>query len=223
MNAGPVLILAPHPDDEVLGCGGTMARLADEGREVHVAIMTAGRPPRFTSEGVAQVRAEAEAAHRLLGVTHTHFGDLPAAQLDQVVHAELNDRIEDIIRLVNPDTMFVPFIGDIHLDHKLIFRSALVAARPRSADYPRRILAYETLSETHWAAPYLDPAFAPNVFIDITNTLERKIAAFRCFASQCRAFPDERSPEALEALARLRGANVHRQAAEAFVLIREVV
>jgi len=221
-NSGPILVVAPHPDDDVLGCGGTMARLADKGQDVHVAIITAGRPPRFGREDVAQVRVEAEAAHRLLGVTQTHFGDFPAAELDRVAHADLNARIEELIRLVKPETVFLPFVGDLHLDHKLVFRSVLVAARPRSADYPRRILAYETLSETGWAAPYLDPAFAPNLFVDIAASLESKIAAFQCFVSQCRAFPDERSPEALRALAQLRGANVHREAAEAFVLLREV-
>lgn len=221
-NSGPVLVIAPHPDDDVLGCGGTMARLAEKGVDVHVAIITTGRPPRFDSDDVVQVRAEAEAAHRMLGVTQTHFGAFPAAELDRVAHADLNARIEELIRSVKPETVFLPFVGDVHLDHKLVFRSVLVAARPRGTDYPRRILAYETLSETNWAAPYLDPAFAPNLFIDIAATLDSKIAAFQCFVSQCRAFPDERSPEALRALAQLRGANVHRDAAEAFVLLREV-
>jgi len=221
-NAGRVLVLAPHPDDEVLGCGGTIARLADQGQEVHVAIMTSGRPPRFAAEGVALVRAEAEAAHRMLGVAETYFGDLPAAELDTVAHADLNAAVSDVVQRVRPDTLFIPFIGDLHLDHKLLFRAALVAARPRGANYPARILAYETLSETNWLAPYLDQSFTPNVYLDISATLDRKIAAFRAFASQCKEFPDERSPEALTALARSRGATVHLMAAEAFVLIREV-
>ena len=221
-DTGRVLVLAPHPDDEVLGCGGTIARLSDEGREVHVAIMTSGRQPRFAAESVAAVRAEAQAAHQLLGVAETHFGDLPAAELDTVAHADLNAAVTAIVQRVQPTTLFIPFIGDLHLDHKLLFRAALVAARPRGSDYPARILAYETLSETNWLAPYLDQPFTPNVYLDISTTLDRKIAAFRLFASQCREFPDERSPEALTALARSRGATVHLMAAEAFVLIREV-
>ena len=219
---GPVLVIAPHPDDEILGCGGTIARLTDQGREVHVAIATRGRPPRFAAEGVETVRREAEAAHALLGVAQTHFLDLPAAELDTVPHAEVNAAIAALVAGLAPATLFLPFVGDIHLDHQIIFRSALVAARPRSATYPPRIYAYETLSETNWAAPYLDPPFVPNLHVEISATLDRKIEAFRAYASQCCAFPNERSPEALRALATLRGATVHCPAAEGFVVVREV-
>lgn len=219
----PVLIIAPHPDDEVLGCGGTIARLAAAGVTVHVAVVTTGQSPRFDEEGIAQVRAEAQRAHSLLGVAEAHFLDLPAAELDGIAHADLNEAMEGLINRVRPRTIFLPFVGDIHLDHQLVFRSAMVAARPRPDYYPQRLLAYETLSETNWSAPYLDAAFQPSLFVDITATLERKIAAFECFESQCRDFPDERSPEALRALAQLRGATVHRHAAEAFVTLREVV
>lgn len=220
---GPVLVIAPHPDDEVLGCGGTIARLSAAGSAVHVAIVTTGRHPRFREDGVAQVRAEAARAHDLLGVRATHYLELPAAELDGVAHADLNAAIGSLVDNIRPVTLFMPFLGDIHLDHQLVFRSVMVAARPRAHYYPQRLLAYETLSETNWSAPYLEPHFQPNLYIDIAETLERKIAAFRCFESQCRSFPDERSPEALRALAQLRGATVRRHAAEAFVVIREVI
>lgn len=221
-NMGTVLVVAPHPDDEILGCGGTIARLSADGNDVHVAIATRGTPPRYKAEDVERVRQEAAAAHALLGVTRTHWLDHPAAELDRVPHAELNASMDALFGAVKPDTLFLPFAGDIHLDHQLIFRSALVAARPRDWSYPARIYAYETLSETNWSAPSVDPCFAPNFFIDIHETLDRKLDAFACYRSQCRAFPNERSPEALRALAMLRGATVHRRAAEAFVLIREV-
>lgn len=217
-----VLVLAPHPDDEVLGVGGVMARLAASGAVVEVGIVTEGKAPQFSAEQVAAVRAEAAAAHGVLGVTRTHHLGLPAAGLDQVPHAELNRAIAGLIAAVRPDTLFVPFPGDIHRDHQLVFEAAMVAVRPTRDDYPVRVLAYETLSETNWNAPFLTPAFAPNVFIDITATLGTKLEAFGAFVSQVRAFPSERSVEALSALARLRGATVHRAAAEAFVLIREV-
>lgn len=218
---GPVLVVAPHPDDEVLGCGGTIARMSELG-EVHVAVVTAGRAPRFAAAQARAVRREAKAAHRLLGVAHTHFLDLPAAELDTVAHADVNAALQEVVRRVGPRTILAPFPGDIHLDHQLVFRSCLVAARPRSFDAPVRLLAYETLSETNWGAPGIDPAFAPTVFVDIAATLETKIAAFECFESQVRPFPDERSPIAIRALAALRGATVHRHAAEAFILIREI-
>jgi len=216
------LVLAPHPDDEVLGCGGTMARIVAEGGAVEVAIVTRGRPPRFDDAQAAQVRAEAERAHRQLGVTQTHFLDLPAAELDRMAQADLNHAIASVVARAEPDTLFIPFVGDLHIDHRLVFEAALVAARPRGSRYPRRILAYETVSETNWSAPGLAPAFHPNVFIDITDHLEAKLAAFACFESQCQPAPDERSLETLRALATVRGSTVTRAAAEAFVLIREV-
>ena len=116
----------------------------------------------------------------------------------------------------------MPHPGDIHRDHQEVFAAALVAARPNGPRHPARILAYETLSETNWNAPYLSPAFQPQVFVDVTTTLEAKIEAMGRYASQLRPFPNERSLEAIRALAALRGAAVHRHAAEAFVEIRAV-
>lgn len=216
------LVLAPHPDDEVLGCGGTIARLVGLGADVAIGVVTRGMPPQFPEDQVEQVRREAGEAHRRLGVADVRYLDLPAARLDTVPRAVLNRAIADLIDAVRPDTLFVPFVGDLHFDHKLVFDAALVAARPRGQGYPIRVLAYETLSETNWSAPYVGPPFAPTVFVDIADQLEVKLAAFACFASQCRAFPDERSIEAITALARMRGATVHCHAAEAFVLVREI-
>lgn len=216
------LVIAPHPDDEVLGCGGVMARLADAGAEVHVAIVTKGMSPPFDPEVIERGRAEALEAHALLGVARTHFLDLPAAALDALPHAEINRTLGALVLRLAPDTLFLPFNGDIHLDHQLVFASALVAARPNRPDYPARLYAYETLSETNWHAPYVTPSFVPNVFVDVADHLERKLEAMAAFRSQIKPFPNERSAEALRALAMLRGAAVHRRAAEAFVLLREV-
>ena len=216
------LVIAPHPDDEILGCGGTMVRLAAAGAEVHVAIMTKAAAPRFGAEVSETGRREAEMAHELLRVTSTRLYDFPAAELDAVPHAELNAALGELIATVAPDTVFIPFVGDVHLDHQLVFLSSMVAARPRSGLGPARVLSYETLSETNWYAPGLTPTFAPNVYVDISEALEPKIAAFKCYASQVKAAPDERSVEAIRALAILRGATVHRNAAEAFMLLREI-
>jgi LmbE family N-acetylglucosaminyl deacetylase len=219
---GRVLVIAPHPDDEVLGCGGTMARLAGEGCETHVAVVTRGSLPEFDEATVAGIRAEARTAHAHLGVTRTHWLDQPAAKLAETPHSTLNAALQGIVRELRPDTLFIPFVGDMHLDHQLIFLSSLVAARPHQAEYPRRILAYETVSETNWNAPYVTPGFLPQVFVDIENTLDRKLQAMAMFASQVRPFPHERSIEALRALALVRGTRIHRSAAEAFVLVRDV-
>ncbi|WP_340267126.1 PIG-L deacetylase family protein [Sphingobium mellinum] len=214
------LVIAPHPDDEVLGVGGTMARLARQGAAIQVCVLTRGDPPHFPEGATARVRRESQVAHQRLGVSETHFCDFPAAALDRVPHAELNAGIGAIIDHFRPDALFVPFVGDIHLDHQLAFTSAMVAARPRHAQAPRLILAYETLSETNWLAPGITPAFVPNLFIDISDTLEVKLDAFAAFESQVQSFPDERSIEALRALATVRGASVFCRAAEAFMLVR---
>jgi LmbE family N-acetylglucosaminyl deacetylase len=218
-----VLVIAPHPDDEVLGAGGTIARLSDAGAEVVIAIVTKGAPPLYAEEAAANVRREARAAHARLGVARTVFLDHPAARLDEVPHHELNRTLGELVRDLAPDTVLLPFVGDIHLDHQLTFLSGMVAARPSGAEFPGRILCYETLSETNWNAPLIAPSFVPNVFIDISGQLERKLEAMGLFASQQREFPHERSLVAIRALAMLRGSTVHRPAAEAFMLVRQVI
>jgi LmbE family N-acetylglucosaminyl deacetylase len=219
---GKTLIIAPHPDDEILGCGGTMARLVADGCPVTIAIVTKGMAPQFSDAFVQQIREEAKASHSLIGATDTRYLDLPAAALDTVPATELNATVARLVQAVQPDTIFVPFIGDIHTDHQLTFLAAMVASRPRDLTAPRRIYAYETLSETNWYAPGITPAFIPNVFIDISETLEIKLQAFQRFESQVKQFPDERSIEAIRALAVMRGASMYRKAAEAFMLVRQI-
>jgi N-acetylglucosamine malate deacetylase 1 len=222
LKFGKTLVIAPHPDDEVLGAGGTIARLSVEKEEVHVVVATRGFPPAFSEDMVQQVRHEAAASHACLGVSQTHWLNLPAARLTETPTTDINAALLDIVRQTDPETLLIPFLGDIHLDHQRIFMSALVSARPHQARFPRRVLAYETLSETNWNAPYITPAFIPNFFVDISGVLDLKIEAFGMFKSQQREAPHERSIEGLRNLARYRGSTVHRSAAEAFVLIREL-
>ncbi|WP_406699021.1 PIG-L deacetylase family protein [Singulisphaera sp. Ch08] len=217
-----VLVIAPHPDDEVLGAGGVMARFAAEGADVFVAVVTKGGPPLFTEDFVEQARREAKEAHQILGVKETRFLDLPAAGLDSIPHRTVNAALVDVVKEFEPDLLFIPFNGDIHLDHQLIFLSSLVAVRPGSTLRKIGIYAYETLSETNWNAPYITPSFVPNTFFDITEYLDLKMAAMKAFSSQVKPFPNERSLETLRALAMLRGSTVGAHAAEAFVLIRAV-
>ncbi|MCA1441659.1 PIG-L family deacetylase [Ensifer sp. IC4062] len=219
---GRTLVIAPHPDDEVLGAGGTIARLAAEGEDVFIAIVTEGKPPAFAPDAVARVQAEARTAHAVLGVKDTFWLGLPAAGLSETPHTSLNGTLSALVRRLAPQTVLVPFVGDMHIDHQLTFTSSLVACRPHQAEFPTRILAYETLSETNWNAPYLSPTFVPNVFIDIAAHMETKLEAMQAFASQLRQPPHERSLTALRALATLRGATILRQAAEAFVLVRHI-
>jgi LmbE family N-acetylglucosaminyl deacetylase len=222
MNPADKLVIAPHLDDEVLGVGGSMARWAQEGFRVHVAVVTRGRPPLYSDAEEDRCRDEAREAHARLGVAATWFLDLPAAELDTLPHRELNGRLSELVRSCRPEEVYVPFLGDVHLDHQLVFRSALVAARPSRPGQPRRLYAYETLSETNWNAPFLTPGFHPTHFVDISGFLEAKVEAFACYRSQVQPAPHERSLDSLRALATLRGATVGLGAAEAFITIRTV-
>ena len=216
------LVLAPHADDEILGVGGAMARWAGEGHSVHVAVVTRGRAPLYTDEEEDRCREEARAAHARLGIAGTWHLDLPAGELDSIPHQEINRKIGDLIRDRAPDELYLPFLGDVHLDHQRVFQSGMVAARPCRSGFPRRIYAYETLSETNWNAPFLTAGFIPNHFVDISGHLETKLEAMALYRSQLQPAPHERSLSALRALATLRGATVGFGAAEAFITIRTV-
>lgn len=223
LQARRIAVVAPHPDDEILGCGGTIARAVKAGAQVHVVVVTRGQPPQFDAALVERIRGETLLAHASIGVTRTHFLDFPAAALDQVRRADLNQALSAVLADIEPDMLFVPFVGDIHIDHQIIFNAALVYARPRSGTVPACVLAYETQSETNWLAPGLTPGFLPNCYVDITGTLDAKLKAFEMFETQVMPSPDERSIDAIRALAIYRGATVYRSAAEAFVIVRQII
>lgn len=217
-----VLVLAPHPDDEVLGCGGVIARHAAAGDVVTVLVATRGMKELYPDEGIAVIRGEARRAHALLGVAETRFFDFPAPALDTVPRYQLATAIASVLKERQIETFYIPHHGDIHSDHFHLHHAALVAARPL-ADCPvRKILAYETLSETEWAPPQKDAVFYPTVFIDIAPFLSKKLEAMACFESQVKPAPNARSLQNIEALARYRGATVHSHAAESFMLIRQI-
>lgn len=221
-----ILVLAPHADDEVLGMGGTVARLISQGHEVVMAVLTGhGNDihPLWPREHWDVVRQESRFAAKILGVTRIVFEELPAACLDTTPAWKINRVVRKILKETQPDEIYIPFPHDLHKDHAAISYAASVASRPYlpEAGGVRRILAYETLSETHLAPPYLAPAFQPNVFIDITDTLEIKIRAMQAYASQIQPDHLPRSAAALRALASIRGTHIGRPAAEAFVLLGE--
>lgn len=217
-----VLVIAPHPDDEILGCGGTIAKRAAAGHLVYVCVVTKGYKPLFQEEFIEQGRTECIEADKLLGVQKTMFLDFPAAMLEDVKRYQLNDAISNIIQNVKPDEVFIPHRGDMQLDHKMVVDAAMVALRPKYKHVVKRIYAYETLSETGWDIPNTVNDFIPTVYEDITDTLKLKIEAMSIFRSQLGIFPEARSIEALESLAKFRGATVNCRAAEAFSLIREI-
>lgn len=217
-----VLVLAPHPDDEILGCGGTIAKHVAAGDSVEVLVATRGIIELYPQELIEQVRHEARQAHELLGVSRTRFLEFPAPALDTVPRYQLAAAINAVVKESQCQCLYIPHHGDIHSDHFHLHHAALVAVRPL-ADCPvRRIWAYETLSETEWAPPQKDAVFYPTVFVDISPYLPKKLAAMSCFGTQVKPPPNARSLRNIEALAHYRGATVARDAAESFMLIRHI-
>lgn len=217
-----VLVMAPHPDDEVIGVGGTIAKRVNAGDDVYVCVVTKGQEPMFSKEFVEQGRKECREADAKLGVAETIFLDFPAVMLETVSRHELNGKISDLIQTLNPEEIYIPHRGDMQLDHQMVVDSVMVAVRPRGKYYPKRVYAYETLSETGWNIPNTVNEFIPTVYEDISPFIDKKIEAMRIFESQLAQFPAARSLDAIEALAKFRGATVNVEAAEAFNLIREI-
>lgn len=221
-----VLVLAPHADDEVLGCGGTMARHINDGHHVSICVLTnasVGSPELFSAEQIVSIRDEAKQAHKVLGVSDTYFLELPAPQLEQYPQYKIAQAIGKVIKESGAELLYVPHRGDLHMDHGAVYNAALVAARPLAGQTVKKILAYETLSETEWGHPTPDAAFIPTVFSPFEKAeMQAKLTAMACFASQVKPPPHSRSLEAIESLAKLRGATVSHHFAEAFMLIREI-
>lgn len=221
-----ILVIAPHADDEVLGCGALMAKMAKEGKKVFVLICTnahVGAPELFEQKGIDVVRSEALKAHQLLGVEKTYFLELPAPALDAYPGYKISLKINEIIAECEPDTVFIPHRGDSHKDHGRIHDAAMVACRPRGNYKVKHVYAYETLSETEWGEPIQSEYFIPTKYVSYTEEeFNKKLVAMQCFTSQLAPFPASRSLEAIEALAKYRGATISKPRAEAFEVLRDI-
>lgn len=222
-----ILVIAAHPDDEVLGCGGTLALLADQGAQIHVAFLADGVFSRGTASGrdaeLAARRAAAQKACNVLGVRSVSFGDFPDNRMDSVALLDIVKFIEALIAEYCPDTVFTHHAGDVNVDHRRIHEAVVTACRPQRGHPVRTLLFFEVPSSTEWQPPGSGVVFVPNWFIDISNTLERKLMALDAYAAELRAWPHPRSRQGVEHLARWRGATVGADAAEAFILGRHLI
>ena len=217
-----VLVIAPHPDDEVLGCGGIISKYVKEGHEVYVSIVTRTCEPIFPADFDKSNKEQCLKADKELGVKETIFLDFPAAMLESIPRHEFNNSISKLINDIKPEEVYIPHRGDMHLDHKMVVDACMVALRPRFDYSVKRIYAYETLSETEWDIPNTTNAFIPNVFIDITDHIDAKLKAMKEYKNQLCEYPNPRSIEGVKALAMLRGTTISRQYAESFMLIRDI-
>lgn len=221
-----ILVIAPHADDEVLGCGATMAKACANGDKVYVLICTnasVGAPELFSADIIKQIRTEAIEAHRVLGVKETFFLEFPAPVLDQYPRYKMSNEMSAIIRKIEADTVYIPHRGDCHKDHAIIHECAMVACRPLANCTVKHVYAYETLSETEWGEPIAADFFVPVKYNTFSvEEFQRKLDAMSCFKSQLYPFPASRSLEAIEALAKYRGCTVSAERAEAFEVLREI-
>jgi len=220
---GTILVAAAHPDDETLGCGGTLLRHRAEGAAVHWLIATEMTPDvGGTRARVAERNREIEAVAKHFGFAGVHRLGFPAARLDVTPRAELVAALSAVVNAVAPDTLYVPFRGDIHSDHAVLADACAAASKWFRHASVRRVRAYETLSETEFQIAPDTPAFRPNLFLDFAPHLDGKVAAMRLYKSEIGTFPFPRSEEAIRALAALRGSTAGCKAAEAFMTLREI-
>lgn len=215
------IVIAPHPDDEVLGVGGTLLRRKAEGAKIAWLIVTAiSVESGWSAEKVRQRADETRRITELFGFDEVFALNFPTTQLDRIPMSNLVAGISDIFRSFEPEEVFAPHPSDVHTDHRIVFDA--VASCTKWFRYPsvKRVLAYETLSETDFGLG-ADQGFCPNVFVDIEPFLNDKLRAMDIYSSELGAFPFPRSHEAIRALATLRGAASGFMAAEAFELLRE--
>lgn len=217
-----VLIFAAHPDDELLGLGGTVAKHVDAGDDVVAVIASEGASARYADGAAGVLEQHCRAAAKILGIRDLHFLGLGDQRLDTKPMIEVTQALESVMRTVRPDAVYLHHWGDLNRDHRVVAEAALVACRPVGPDYPSRLYCFETPSSSEWSAP--DPAchFVPTRFVDVTATIERKLAAMACYTTELRPAPHPRSLEALRARAATWGHTVGRPYAEAFVVVREL-
>ena len=218
---GKTLVIAPHLDDETIALGGTIKKITTSKLDTHVLIIGGHLPPLYKKEDYIITKKESFKALRKLGVKNYYYLDLPATQFHKEHYQIMNSKMNKIIKEVNPKTVFIPF-PDRHIDHRTVFDCAMVNTRPNTKKYPNFVLSYETLSETHWNAPYIEPNFVPDFFVNINKTIDSKLKALKCYKSQIKG-NSSRSLLSVKALAKFRGSQNGCEYAEAFKLIRAIV
>lgn len=213
-----VLVIAAHPDDELLGCGGSLILHAEAGDAVTTVIACEGESLRYGHNGVGQSEHIHRAA-RVMGIADVRLLGFPDQRLDTFTLTDLVTPLENVVRDVQPHLVYCQYGGDINLDHQLLFKAALVATRPTDPTI-QTIYAFDTASSTEWAFPQ---TFVPDTWVDISTTLARKLEAMACYASEVRGYPHPRSLRALEYRARAWGNRNCLDAAEVFMTVRRVI
>ena len=223
-----ILIVAAHPDDEVLGAGGTIARHARDGEEVAIVILGEGQTSRYPTRKAADpslvsvLAEQAKESARRLGAKECICCGLPDNRFDTLPLLDIVKLVEEWVQRLQPQVVYSHHPGDLNVDHGITARAVLTATRPAPGCPVRELYAFEVPSSSEWSFQRLAPPFAPNAFVDIAETLQTKLTAMEAYESEVRPFPHPRPPEALEAIARRWGSVAGVTAAEAFELVRAI-
>lgn len=218
-----ILVIMAHPDDEVLGCGGSIAKLSSENNNVFVVFMTNGVSSRLlpeTKKLVVDRKAAALEVKKILGIEEMYFGDLPDNEMDNVSLLSVVKKIEDFVREIRPTIVFTHSAADLNVDHYITHRAVMTACRPVEGQTVKQILSCEVLSSTEWSPQSWPMKFQPNYFVDISSFEQKKMLALNAYSEELRPFPHPRSVEGVMALCQFRGASVGFHAAEAFQVER---
>lgn len=222
-----VLVIAAHPDDEVLGMGATIAKYSSQGAEVALLIVTDGSTAQYSKSDDLQgiiltKKEETKKCADVLGIKSIYYGELPDMRLDVTPHIEVNAVIEHVISDFKPSVVYTHFSGDVNRDHRCVYESTLVACRPVEGQCVKKVFAYSVPSSTEWNAQIKDAIFTPNWYEDISEYREAKYQAFSCYVTELRPFPHPRSVEYLKAVDSAEGLKVGVAAAESFILLRSI-
>ena len=218
-----LLFIAPHADDETLGCGGTMLKYKSKGDEIYWLLVTGmSEANGYSKERIEKRKTEIETVAQSYGITQRFELNLAPAGLDTLALSDIVVRFSDVIEKVKPNAVYVPYRNDAHSDHKIVFDAAMATTKLFRYPYIKEVIAYETISETEYGMKPEDGGFRPNLFENISQFVEKKLAIMSHYESEMGVFPFPRSCEAIEALTKLRGAQSNFDAAEAFMLLKEV-
>lgn len=217
-----VLVIAAHPDDEVIGAGGTIARHVANGDQVFWCVVTEAYAPRWPEAYKAAVRDQVEQVRQLLGIREVTFLGLPTVKLNTIPYVDLCSALQQVVDRVQPEVVYTTPRDDVNQDHRIVYEATLVATRPLPGSPVRRLLCYEIGPTSRFGLPAGSHGFSPNVFVDIEEYIDIKMKAIQCYQEELRDYPHPRSAEGLRLFARERGLSVGLGAAECFQLIREL-
>ena len=219
-----IMVVAAHPDDETLGCCGTLLKLKNEGHEIYWLIVTnISEGSVYSKERVQKRQQEIEKVSQLYGFNGIFKLDFPTASLDQVPVAELINKIAAVLNKVQPDTLYIPNRSDIHSDHQVLFSAIMSCTKTFRFPFVRNVLMYETISETEFCVALPENAFIPNIFSDITLWIDKKIEIMNVYGSEMGKHPFPRSERNIKALATFRGATIGAEYAESFMLLKGII